>query len=544
MALVRLPEQVAKAVERAMKGDPPDRIRLRVRQALRDVLFLFHLHQQVNRTFLERERCFWAQGLALATGLNAMMRERNLRDQMQWNAMRVAMELPYPVDQETAAAIDAAKENYVLPWDVLEQGDEVTTWVIDYFVAQGKTALPEGAYKLVVHGLDDENVELHEEVQAAFDSEADYQKFLAQEDFSYGLADVPDAEFIAHYESIVSAMKGLGLDWQVVEFTTVPHAFLRDVPLVEGEWIDAYVVALAEWGARLIQKGYVLEEPHDVHPFACYQVVDPEDGSEVGIEIRERLWAQTKKHLAGFSGQTKEIGGQLFLSWTDYLKWRGRRAKGVLTTGLHQGLVISEWNRWLATEVNSVLDDVEVGGLDCHADGYHYQTYSDVADLAGELRRREKLLASLSAGKSGNNGDSRLRTKAETWVEMAEDYLGELYTLQLDFDSISQHYFDGQMGLFPASTYALSQLVEHAEKLVNTYNRDMAADLELLDLAVAGGNAQGSETRHTIDLSNLHGKTQEASTYQAAYLVDMAKAEALDMMGETEKAVQVVDKHI
>ena len=113
--LVRLPDQVTKAVEQAMKGEPPDLIRRRVRQALRDVLFLFHLHQQVNRTFLEQERCFWAQGLALATGLNAMMRERNLRDQMQWNAMRVSMELPYPVDQETAAAIDAAKEHFVLP---------------------------------------------------------------------------------------------------------------------------------------------------------------------------------------------------------------------------------------------------------------------------------------------------------------------------------------------------------------------------------------------------------------------------------------------
>ena len=57
-------------------------------------------------------------------------------------------------------------------------------------------------------------------------------------------------------------------------------------------------------------------------------------------------------------------------------------------------------------------------------------------------------------------------------------------------------------------------------------------------------DAQESETRSTIDLSNLAGKTQRAAASQAAYLVDMAKAEALDSMGETERAVALVDRHI
>ena len=150
----------------------------------------------------------------------------------------------------------------------------MTTWVINYFVPQGKTALPEGAYKLVVHGLEEENVPLQEEVRAAFQDQADYDKFLTGEDYSYGLADVPDDEFVEHYESIVQAMRGLGLDGLMVELPTVPHAFLRDAPLTEGEWIDAYVVALAEWGTRFVQKGYLLGEADDGHPFAWYQVLD------------------------------------------------------------------------------------------------------------------------------------------------------------------------------------------------------------------------------------------------------------------------------
>ncbi len=94
------------------------------------------------------------------------------------------------------------------------------------------------------------------------------------------------------------------------------------------------------------------------------------------------------------------------------------------------------------------------------------------------------------------------------------------------------------------SVYALAQLVEHAEKLVNVYNRDLVADLELLDRAVDGDDAQRSVTRHTIDPSNLLGKTEGAATDEAGYLVDMAKAEALDMMGETRRAVQLVDRHV
>ena len=46
----------------------------------------------------------------------------------------------------------------------------------------------------------------------------------------------------------------------------------------------------------------------------------------------------------------------------------------------------------------------------------------------------------------------------------------------------------------------------------------------------------------TIDLAglieNVHGATRE----HVAYLVDMAKAEALDLLGETRQAFELVDR--
>ena len=124
------------------------------------------------------------------------------------------------------------------------------------------------------------------------------------------------------------------------------------------------------------------------------------------------------------------------------------------------------------------------------------------------------------------------------------DYLGELCDLQLTFDSVNQRYFDGQTSLFPASAHALLMLIDQAEKLVSAYNRDLAVYLELLYSTINGSDGQESEIRYTIDLTNLRNRKQGASTDQAAYLVDMAKAEALDMMGETDRAMLLVDQHL
>ena len=54
-----------------------------------------------------------------------------------------------------------------------------------------------------------------------------FQKFLDGEDYSYGLADVPDAEYDEHYEALVEALKCLIPAGLVVDLPTVPHQFLR-----------------------------------------------------------------------------------------------------------------------------------------------------------------------------------------------------------------------------------------------------------------------------------------------------------------------------
>ena len=121
----------------------------------------------------------------------------------------------------------------------------------------------------------------------------------------------------------------------------MPHLFLRDAPLIEGQWIDRYVVELAEWGARIAQQGLVVGESDDPHHLAWFKITKPVDGTEASRDLTNKLWQQTQKHLDRFPGRTREIDERLYLNWEDYLGWRGRRVKGNISSGLSPGLIMS-----------------------------------------------------------------------------------------------------------------------------------------------------------------------------------------------------------
>ncbi|MFQ6030895.1 MAG: hypothetical protein ACE5Q6_25800 [Dehalococcoidia bacterium] len=325
----RLCDQMEVSITQALKGRPKVEIGQTLRQAYLDVLFLFYLHQRVNSTVMERERYFASHSYMLAQQLSALVREKHYADDALWNRMLVGLRMPYPLDPETAAAVDAAIENSVMPWEVLEEGDELARWITDSFLAQGKTELPEHAYRLQVGYTGPGELPDPEEVRAAFLDQESFEKFLAGEDYNYGLADVTDEEYNAHHETIVSAMKDLNFEGQLVELPMVPHGFLREAPLVEEEWIDAYMVELAEWGARLAQQGLVVEESDDPHTFAWFKITDSENQTGANPELTLKLWQQAQKHLDRFPGRTKEIDGRQYLNWEDYLGCRGVGSKGI-----------------------------------------------------------------------------------------------------------------------------------------------------------------------------------------------------------------------
>ena len=544
----RLTDQVAEAVKQTLKGHPREEIDKAVRQAYKDVLFLFFLHQQVNRKLISEERYFWTQGRFLIAELKSLLREQALGRRMRWNEIRVGIETPYPLDSETAAAVEAAKQHYVMTWELLEEGDDLGQWLLESFLAKGRTALPDGAYGLIskIKFLYSK-MPTEDEVRLLFEDAESFQKFLDGEDYSYGLADVPDAEYDAHYEAIVSAIKGVAKQGIVVDMPSVPHQFLHEAPLVNGEWIDGYIVELAEWGARLVEKGLLLEESGDYHPMAWKRIINQEHGSEACAAVSMKLWQQSRKRLAAFPGSTRVIDERQYLNFADYLKWRGRRNKGDLKSGMRRGLVVSSWNQWVESQGGegvATLAGVAAGILDCYLDGYRYRVCRNAGELAEEVSRRESLLESVKVWEPDSSNDERFRQRVEHWKISALGFLPEIYILSRAINSISQRYFEGQDPLFSEVSDGFGQLLALVEKLVNIYNEALAGDIERSErLLIEPGEGQ-NQSPLTIDLAGLVETVQGSAREQVAYLVDMAKADALDLLGETRQAFELVERHV
>ena len=246
-------------------------------------------------------------------------------------------------------------------------------------------------------------------------------------------------------------MKDLGLDGRMVELPMVPHLFLSDAPLVESEWVDQYVVELAEWGARLAQQGLVVEESDDPHPLAWFGITDSEEGSEANSDLTNKLWQQTLRHLDRFPGQTREMDGRKYLNWDDYLKWRGRRVKGNIASGLSPGLVVSRWNRWVEEQGGdgkATLAGTLVGKLSCHAERYHYQVHEGIEGLDLERRQRQGLLKSLELNRQGNNAEEWFFEWVRHRKELAHEFLIEIYTLRCVINSVNRLYYEGHQALF------------------------------------------------------------------------------------------------
>ena len=190
------------------------------------------------------------------------------------------------------------------------------------------------------------------------------------------------------------------------------------------------------------------------------------------------------------------------------------------------------------------LAATEVAKLSCCLDGYRYRVCWDAEELAEELGRRESLLESVQVGKPDSSDDERFRRRVERWKGLALGFIPEIYSLRRAIDSINQRYFDGQEVLFPGVAEGFDQLLALVEKTAGIYNDALAGDIERLEMLLIEAGDRHEESPLTVDLVGSIESIQSAARAQVAYMVDMAKADALDLLGETRQAVELVDRHV
>ena len=111
-------------------------------------------------------------------------------------------------------------------------------------------------------------------------------------------------------------------------------------------------------------------------------------------------------------------------------------------------------------------------------------------------------------------------------------------------ESINHRYFESRGILFPSVAEGFHQLLNLMEKTVDIYNADLAGSIERVEkLLNETENAQDA-TPLTINLAGLVENIQGAAKDQVVYMVDMAKSEALGLLGEDRQAFELVDRYV
>ena len=77
--------------------------------------------------------------------------------------------------------------------------------------------------------------------------------------------------------------------------------------------------------------------------------------------------------------------------------------------------------------------------------------------------------------------------------------------------------------------------------MVGIYNEALARGIERMERPLIGTGDGQDESSLTIDLAPLIETFQVSAGQQVAYLVDTAKSEALNVLGEARQAWELVD---
>ena len=180
----------------------------------------------------------------------------------------------------------------------------------------------------------------------------------------------------------------------------------------------------------------------------------------------------------------------------------------------------------------------------------HYRSQAMLStNMLGSLLRERSLYDRIGGNQVLHLGkpdgiDNRFRQRVAHWRELAQGFLAEIYTLRQVIYSINSRYFDGQESLFPAVVNEFDQLSTLVEKAVDIYSDSLAAEPDYLARLVVETKDGQDEPPLTIDPAALIEGVEGAALEQVAYLVDMAKANALDILGEPENAVKMLERYV
>ena len=297
--VTRMTRQARRSVEKSMRGERSDAIQTAVHDAERHVTFLWTLHRRAY------ERIDQELYVAMPTVdfLWSELCRLVLHIQLSHDASRSA----YPLDPHTAAAVWAALANQVRSWDSLSDPATFRQW---------------GYIKLQPN--DDEDL-IEWLARNSTTIKRELQRLVQSKDIAAG---------------------------KVVSLPALPIPFLRNAPLIEGRWIDATVLELAEFGAVLEDRGWTPRPTDDSHPLAFQEFVQADAEGE-SSPIDDASWLDARQaatdRVRSYRGKRRAFQGRDYVNLAPYRKWRAGIVGARLEASLKDGFVVPSWNRFTTT---------------------------------------------------------------------------------------------------------------------------------------------------------------------------------------------------
>jgi hypothetical protein len=250
--------------------------------------------------------------------------------------------VPYPIDRDTALALDAASKHAVMTRSELERFCE--DQVREKFVDEGSIEIPQ--WPIIVDPFD-----LHLE----FETNETYEAYVSGTDYHHGLTDVHDRVFEQAYDHALDDIRGWIKSGElkrggILRLVSVPFSdvSLKYVPVIAGRWIDRHFIYLAEWCTHLLDRGFTRLPALDDHPLAFDRFFPPRTNwsrpNEADDSQIATAEAEAKAHLDKYPGRTRNIEGRVYLHFRDYARWPDRWLRGDFKRLYESGVSLQSWN--------------------------------------------------------------------------------------------------------------------------------------------------------------------------------------------------------
>ena len=254
-----------------------------------------------------------------------------------------------------------------------------------------------------------------------------------------------------------------------------------------------------------------------------------------------------RKRLARPVGRTQEIDGRRYLRLEDYANWKGRSVKGKLVK--EPGILAASCNGWrMAQGSKATLAHVPVGPVTCWAANTLFGVH-EVEEVSKLVQERADLLAGFrrwtlhdfdrEPGYFTRPSSLHKRSFVEevaAWRDQALCFAQEVFALREALGKVAERYFEGNRLLFDDERDALE-----AQANVWQLLREHFSDMVVVELERVGEDAPNVPR---LGIAEVEEAGRVLGQDRAAYLVDLAKADALRTLGELNAAAEVMERHV